>query len=705
MLTDSSLATEAVDSNNINDSEVTTSAGLNRPYLWAAVPAAALLAVSIALSSAPLPQPIGSPSATSPSSADSTSSITPSTNTDLLVPASETLVVSQQPTAGSVLLQGRMQVPAGIAVVAPSGGQVAQIAVRPGQAIQAGQPVLSLSTGAVSRRSYLAPAENRQSSAEQAQVAAVRQQREWQQRVQSAHDRLRQAQERVQSAQERVAQARELVRRLQNGEAVNSEAASTPAPRPRVASYNAQANARLRREIVARSQKMQTQADALVREAAVAKRSANAAEAVALNKQEQWQDAQRAAANIQTSAATSEGTASDNGAAKKAALARAETLRLEARSAAARASDARQQAETLDTRAASLRQQANDTAREAVASLQKLKVFDEEATNVREMPRVARNTTGNKMSVSQAVGVARTALEESKNAIADAERIRREVESYERPVERTRERFDAATQRLNTTQEQVWSAAEAARPNVTTVQAPTNGIVMWVTDLAREVRAGDQIAGIGRADRMEVMLRDTSGAWKNTRPDSMILALVQDQKAVNLHPTATRSTPANSARGVPTLARVLEVKAPQKPGAPAWIRVAIHNPRREGAQSRPNDYGMAGRTFVPDTPVVCSLAQPGQGTAIAIPSAAIRRNEDGKQYVAVLTPASDVATDGLAGLCRIEWREVKVGRNYGLQNLILSGLQAGERIALRPEAMETFLLTHGASATLRVEQA
>jgi hypothetical protein len=107
--------------------------------------------------------------------------------------------------------------------------------------------------------------------------------------------------------------------------------------------------------------------------------------------------------------------------------------------------------------------------------------------------------------------------------------------------------------------------------------------------------------------------------------------------------------------------------------------------------------------FAPGTLVICSLPRSGASAEIAVPSAAIRRDEDGGRYVAVLAPVLD-ATAGAARY-RVEWRKVQVGRGDGFQNLILAGLEVGDRIALRPAAMQSFVQAHGAQATLRIVQA
>ena len=89
---------------------------------------------------------------------------------------------------------------------------------------------------------------------------------------------------------------------------------------------------------------------------------------------------------------------------------------------------------------------------------------------------------------------------------------------------------------------------------------------------------------------------------------------------------------------------------------------------------------------------------------IRVPKASIRRGDKGKNFVAVLSPLTDAAMDQPASACRVEWREVRVGAGDGFNNQILTGLEPGERVALRPDALYDFTLAYGSQATVRVEQ-
>jgi hypothetical protein len=734
--------------------------GARVPWLWATVPAIALGALTFAFLRAPLPQPLGATAVTQ-------RAVTHAAAGDWVVPASETLVVTRRAN-DYVLLRGNLQPPSGTTIIAPQGGQIAQVLTRPGQLVRTGQALLMISRGVEPARSEAAlpPGITR---AERDQVSAERQGEAAQDKVKQAHARLDAAQNRVQAAQEQVARARDLVRRLQNGEEVGSEEVSTPAtaatpekPAPQSSGNEARLSAQ-REQAMRESQRQGSRADAAEREAAAARRAADAADATARAKQKLAQSAQAALADARASAkaaaperakpdakpdSAGTGGAADSKAKTsadaasisvgspdvRAAQSRADAAQSAADDAQSRAAGLRRDADKAKTRAADLRAKANDAARSALAAMQDLQVFEGEnkaasTPTTGSTPKTKRAASGDKITAREAARIVRAAVAESEAAVADADRIRREVESLDRPVTSTVQRVESSKKRFDNAQQDMWSVARETHPRVAPVTAPASGVVLWIAELAREVQSGAPLGAIGRTDRLEVVLRDTSGAWKSAKPGAMILALVQSAHSVapraqpakatdaatNVGTTSTPAkartanavaSPTESLRGVPTLARVLSVTPPRRAGEPALIKIAVHNPRRESSEARATDnadYGLARRVFEPDTPVVCSLSKPTTGRAqIVVPAAAIRRGADNQALVAVFARAPG-ATPGDA--CRVEWRKVQLGSGDGFQNVILSGLEAGDRIALRPDTIYNFTLAHGPQATLRVEQA
>lgn len=699
-----------------------------RPYLWASLPPFALLALSMALAGAPLPK--HSYAGKTSNSTLTRSAAISGLPADMIVPASETFVISRQ-TGSHVLLRGYMEQPIGRTMVAPAGGQVARVAVKPGQVVKNGQEIVALSTHAVAESAPPMPSVNRSFGAERAQMQAMKAQQTWQGRVQDAHDRLVAAQKRVQEAEDRVARARDLVARLQKGETVDVSSVKAP-PRPRVSRPENTVTAAERDGAIKESRRLQTIADDAASEAATARRAAVAAEQSVESKLKAWQDAQNVADSIEISRpeASSPGEGDegkqitkprDDGSAarKRAAQVRADSLKESANAASAKAISLRRTATRLAGRATSTQNKANDATRRA-ADMMSLRVFDNDEAAANDSQQLARGEGGKGISVREAIRIAKAAMDESRAAVDDANRIEAEVKSYENPVENTRERVDRANEQLSAAQEQMWIPnSSSSRGGVTPVTTPDAGVVLWVAELTREVSAGDPLAAVGRTDRLEVVLQDKSNAWKGLKPGATIMALVQDSSTLAARsdpmadPTELRRPVLNPGKkggqvGVPTMARVLFVAPPAKAGMPALVRVAIHNPRRPGTQANPNaNYGFIGRLFEPGTPVICSVAEPStkNRNVLVIPTEAIRSDQEGNRYVAVLAPVQAGGQDVNADLCRVDWRKIELGRGDEIQHIVLSGLEQGERIALRPDSMQDFVIAHGAQATLRVEQA
>jgi len=741
---DSSLSKNSVSASPADafDSQ-TAKAGIQKfAALWPLLPPVALFGMAFALMGAPLPAPIGNHR-----SSASTSIISAS---EWVVPASETLVVSKQAAAGYAVLRGRLRAPQGEAISAPSRGQVARVMARIGQVVKAGDPLLLISRGTIDAPRSTSPLERWSAQAEDAQIAAARQQENLEGRIRGANQRLEAAQARVSDAQARVADARALIKRLQNGEEVGREesgreetetpAAPAPTRQPENSNRN-NANQNKAREDAAReSQRLQKIADAADAKAKAAAKAAKAADGAVGEKQSQLKSAIEALAAAKSSVKAA--PAKTPATAEAGNEATAETMRpstpdtsqetkavANARdglaTATSRASQAHREAAKLQSRAAELRGNANDAARRAMETLQ---VFENEndaaPTKIvkNDSPRDKTKSGGEKITIADAARIARQAMKESDEAIADADRIWREVKSYENPVSGTRRRVDDATRRLETAQQQIWNTAGASRPNITQVGAASSGTVLSISSITSEVNFGQTVAVIGRPDRLEVSIQDKSGTWKSLTVGARVLALVktnsQNPANATLTPTINstdKSTPAlarpTSAQpisnvaptlnGMPTLARVIAIEPPLKAGAPATVRIAIHNPPQSGSA---NLNGTSPRAFSPGMGVLLSVARPGKGVMIRVPAASIRRDENGKTTVAVLSPLPDADVSQPASACRVEWREVRVGAGDGFNNQILTGLQAGERLALRPDALYNFTLAHGADATVRVEQ-
>jgi hypothetical protein len=688
---------------------------LNNGVFWAATPALALFALVALTSNTPLPKPIGN-TPVSHSGITSTSA--------WVVPASDTILVTRQSAGKYSVLRGRLEASKGDTITSKASGVVAQVSVQPGQSVNAGQQLAVLTTGIApseSRTQVPSVAENLQSRAEAAQIAAAQQQEKLESRMNAANDELQRAKERVATAQRRVADARELISRLKNGEQISADETpdAPPASTPRRETNKAARAAALRE-----SQKLQDEAEAAEAAAKAAQQVARDADVAAEAKQRKLKSvlaAKSQAANTNAAGSTPKADGADNSADSKAVKERSSddatnsvavaSAREIAASATAHALDLKREAARRQTRAAQARSKANDAVRRAMQDLQ---VFDG-ASGVAPAPkaRTAKNS-GEKMTVAQAARIAQAAMKESDAAIKNAERIQKKVESYGRPVATTRRKFDSAAKQLEAAQQRMWDQMPTMQTRPTPVNSPRSGIVTWVAAPSTVVHGGDAIASVGRPDRLEVVVEDKSGAWKTLKPDMRVLALVQpqttaDKSAAGSTPGARRAAPqpiADLARGdksdakIPTLARVLFVAPPSAPGQAARIRIAVHNPPLNGN----NAGGALPRAFAPGMKVFFSIAQQSKQTAIRIPTAAVRRGENGKTFVAVLAPINNAGQDRLANECRVEWREVLLAPGDGISNQVKMGLKEGERLALRPNVLYDYTAAFGPQATVSVEQ-
>jgi hypothetical protein len=690
----------------------------NSGVFWAATPALALFALAALTANAPLPAPLGK-------TAENKSIISASA---WIVPASDTILVTRQSAGKYSVLRGQLEAAKGDAVVAPAGGVVSQVLVQRGQSVRAGQQIAVLTTGvapAERRTQVPSVAENLQSRAEAAQIAAAKQQEKLESRMNAANAELQRAKERVVVAQERVAEARRLIARLRSGEQVSVEESPAAPSRstPRRETGKAAHAAALRE-----SQKLQSAAEAAEAAAKTAAQSARDAEAAADAKQQKLKSvlaAKTASAKTKPAAAGEAGSTpgsggADNSADEKASggsnSAAVASAREIAESASAHALDLKREAVRLQTRATQARSKANDAARRVTQDLQ---VFDGAPENASAPQRKARATQsgGKNLTVAQAARIAKAAMQESDAAIKNAERIQKKVESYGRPVASTRRQFDQAAQQLEAAQQRMWDSAPIMQTRPTPVAAPRDGVVTWVAAPTTVLHSGEAVASVGRPDRLEVVVEDKSGAWKTLKPDMRVLALVQrkpESEAANAGdagstPAVRRASPrpvAALTRGgegdanIPTLARVLFVAPPAAPGQAARVRIAVHNPPESGN----NANGLSPRAFAPGMKVFFSIAQQSKQTAIRIPTAAVRRGENGKTFVAVLAPVENAAQDRLANECRVEWREVLLAPGDGISNRVKMGLREGERLALRPGTLYDYTLAFGPQATVSVEQ-
>ncbi|HEY0075910.1 MAG TPA: HlyD family efflux transporter periplasmic adaptor subunit [Abditibacteriaceae bacterium] len=605
--------------------------------------------------------------------------------------AQETMVTSLKSIGGFATLSGELQPAIQVRGEAPIGGRITEVLVRLGQKVNVGDPILRVESQvkAPGSRSAL----RKQASAEAAQVAAARQQETLQTKLTTRQEKLLAAQQRVAQAKQRVAQARAVVGRLAKGERITrSEVAAlaTPELSTRLASRGSLAKrrngAREAAEVISKTsswraakkeaEQAQRNADLALSAANEAKRDAQKAAKEATSKKQAVKDAQTQLAKVQ-----GEG---------KGDVKEAKTEALEeARTALAKAQVAAQDAETkaddlqkAATLAESKSERSRKTAYESDARLAKLpEPVSIAAPDKTAKPAETPTAVSTSLSANEAMKLAQAALDESRDAAAEAERLKSEINSYARQVKNLHAELNSTSANLETAQMAVVESKIAEK--LEAVRAPATGVVLDVADSASHVAPGETIIAIGRPDQLAVRLKDNSDAWKALKIGTQLPASIQD---------GTQKTP--------VLAEVQEITAP-KNGAPAILNTVIANPRRDDG---------TGRRFRPGLAVQCSIPRPGARDMLSIPSAALWRDEAGKPLVAVLVPVEanlqpgeplpELAQD--KGTFHVQWRTVTTGQGDALQQEIAGGLQPGERIALRPAPLHELTQKHGPYALIQL---
>lgn len=601
---------------------------------------------------------------------------------DALLMLSQTMVVKAQKSAGSTLLKSRLEA-AGITARAPLAGQIARVLVREGQSVNVNDRVLQISARG---ENLVDPgAQRAQTRAESAQVAAAQDQTSLQNRMGSAHERLAQAQQRVARARTRVLAAQQIVEGLKNGTPVEPEA---PRENPTTRQANPAAN-EARRE-VARAENAAAKAAAQAEKSAAAATAAkNAAGAAQDAAREAQRDAEKAAKTVapkrsndgdgaaKNSATPSEGAAkskseapSESGSGNAAAAARvAETARKKADRLQDEARTAQRQAQRDQETASAARRAKNTLNVPLFGDSGDIKKPVETPASTRE-----RNRNVPRVSVADAARLVQSAQEESAAAIAQARKLKSEVDRYDNQVTDTQQRMDSSGKKMEAAQQRLMDST--IRASLSVVRAPTSGTVLWVAPLASEVESGQPLITVGNRRRLRVDFEDKSGAWKTLRAGATLTALAYPASADGTAPMKN---------GASITLKVDEIEAPRRAGEAAKITGSVDS-KATGSVKLQN--GML---------IVCSLDVPGTRSVMMVPSSAIRRGENGDE-IAVLQPQQESSAssesastrDGDAAqgeLYRVEWRRVVTGKDDGVRHEVKSGIAPGERIVLQPETL------------------
>ena len=436
----------------------------------------------------------------------------------MVVPASQMMTARLAPLAPRTL-RGEFHFTTDATGRAPVTGAVARQLVGVGAHVEAGDRVLEVSSGAISRPAPVA--EKKQYRVVREQVDVAKGQSALAGQLTGAQNQLVAAQERVARAQEHVASTRSLVKRLLAGEQIpaTGEFAASSRPLKRIRKRRR----RVRLSVPSSSTRAGQRAEAGVQSAEAAVQSAksglssaqserNDARAAVASAQKKVDSSkaalEKAEADFKTEKTTADvlqsarADADDAAGALKTAQARADT--------ADQALASRQnKVDTAETLAASSREEAKraQTRQPDPAQTRQPDPVEDAPTPTDEPPSDARF-----LSADQAATMVASALQESKSATRTADRMRALVENYQRQVKSTSNRSEKVTQELQVVQQEVLDTTP--RPVFTTTRAPRSGTITWVSRLAREVSQGQAVFGISQGHSGFLRFEDKGTAWK-----------------------------------------------------------------------------------------------------------------------------------------------------------------------------------------------
>lgn len=614
------------------------------------------------------------------------------------------------------LLRGKIRLVAGETDAlgrAPVGGQVARHLVESGARVERGTAIVEISSGAAQRA--VPASEFRQNRAERSQIAASDAQNALAQKISIAQTQLRAAQERIARSQEQVSTARDIVRRLQNGQSV---APGEIPSLPRAAQGRSnRARKRLPRpdratEIAAR------QAQAARLAAQESTRALETARTMLSDAQNAARDAEQKAQSTAKSVVEVEARFDDkkaSGADVEAARAAQKEAGNAAETAAKAVISAKSELSKREKNASSAQDYAQSSAEIAAKALAGARLDGSSVLDAeRESDPIPSAPEGApRVTLNSAIQFAGAALEESRRASRDAERIHADIEGYQSQVTRSNSRIEAATQDLAQAQQRVMDSVP--RPRFTSAYAPASGIVTWISRLAREVGAGEAVFGLARTQRVAARFEDKSGLWRAIKPGALLSAFVVDAPAPSPDKTAanlpTNSPPTSEATGASLgMGHAVELKmtgiqAPQKQGEAAKLTGAL--------VSKGSGVSASGVSDLPEgASILVSMPRPGQKPVLSVSASALIQRGPAT-YVALLAPLSPaeialqngddkekarkapqkIATGaasatGAAPIFRLRWARVETGRSDGLRIEIVAGLQAGARVVNAPEDLE-----------------
>ena len=636
---------------------------------------------------------------------NSRAATTATANWELALPTSSTMMTALSAAPGKPI-KGQISPVADITGKAPVGGAIARWVVSPGASVQAGQPVVQISSGAASAAPL--PGESQQIQAENQQTAAADDQLALAQRLSATQQKLAAAQERVERAQENIGKTRALIAQMRAGGA--TPALPAPAPRRKKANSSAKTDAKIAAARGAVSDAQSTY-DETKTQLSSARADLSASQKSLAPLQSKVDEAQ---ANVKTIEGKFDGSlasASDVQAARSARDNAKGTLK----SASDRLQSAQKAIPTLEAKLAT-REGALESAKRAQRSaIANAPAAQTDATE--DAPAVSAPPTDNAMSVEQAAKMVDDALDESRAATREADRLRKQIDSYQTQAQKSNQRIANATENLQNAQQNSQQRMVQSVPRVrfTAATAPASGVVVWIATLAREVGSGQSVFGMSSGKTYRARFEDRTDGWKNARVGQVVNALlappapIANVKAPSASDAGSPPMPVLvSPNGAPTAATPA-VAAPRptpeldssnaaaQGATPVKVRLTrIAPPESAGQPAILEGELVSGSSAAgPNYRLLAALPSVGAPNILAIPNSALVQR-DGAWMVAVIEPGAAPQTevtpvgtsaptstpDAIAGT--LAWRRVEVGESDGISRRISDGLKAGERIVTDP---------------------
>ncbi len=609
-------------------------------------------------------------------------------------------------------LRGEFHLTTDVMGRAPVSGEVARQLVNVGAHVEAGDRVLEVSTGAVSRP--VPVAEVRQNRAEREQVTAVRSQSALSGQLLGAQNQLAAAQERVARAQERVTSTRALVKRLLAGEQIpaTGEFASSKPPRER-------RRKRLRRIVTPEPSREQGRAEEAL---SSAKSGLDAA-------QSERNDARKTVAGAQKKAEASKAALERAEADFKAEKTTADVLqnaRSDADDAASALKTAQARADVTD-KTLSSRQSKVESAQTLAQKSRDVVKRDPAPKEAPDPVDAEPQTQQRYLSADQAGAMVASAVRESQSATRTAERLRARVDDYQHQVSSTSEQREEATQDLQVAQQQVLDTAP--RAIYTVARAPRSGTITWVSRLAREVASGQSVFGISQGHSGFLRFEDKGSAWKSLKVGQTLNAApdaeapnAEAPNAAELGATKPGATSTGTASQVATTANAVARPKVTATSSPAPLSATPPSPTitaiPTGANTpvfsvrltritAPESAGDAAQidavvldaSALPEGADAVQVQLPADavplGSATGIAASPIRPvvvpvsvvlPRDGVNYIAVMSPlsTSNTASTSAARPVTFSWRPVHVSRQTAFDVELQAGVHDGEQIVNQP---------------------